>query len=119
MIRRPPRSTLFPYTTLFRSVYRPMSKDRSFQVRCAENWTEESPGYQCGLEIFDHAWVWGEIAASLFAEKSAFRDNSFRSQPGPRELSSRYHLAGPRLWLIDLHRAEVQLHILESNLLCT
>src|ERR1044072_4923142 len=23
MIRRPPRSTLFPYTTLFRSVYRP------------------------------------------------------------------------------------------------
>src|SRR5256885_11298445 len=24
MIRRPPRSTLFPYTTLFRSVYRPM-----------------------------------------------------------------------------------------------
>src|SRR5256885_13235959 len=26
MIRRPPRSTLFPYTTLFRSVYRPGEK---------------------------------------------------------------------------------------------
>src|SRR5256885_12051497 len=25
MIRRPPRSTLFPYTTLFRSVFRPRS----------------------------------------------------------------------------------------------
>src|SRR2546430_7135617 len=25
MIRRPPRSTLFPYTTLFRSVHRPSS----------------------------------------------------------------------------------------------
>src|SRR5260370_30801305 len=25
MIRRPPRSTLFPYTTLFRSVYTPMA----------------------------------------------------------------------------------------------
>src|SRR2546426_5358434 len=24
MIRRPPRSTLFPYTTLFRSLYRPL-----------------------------------------------------------------------------------------------
>src|SRR2546429_1041110 len=27
MIRRPPRSTLFPYTTLFRSRYRPIGKD--------------------------------------------------------------------------------------------
>src|SRR5437660_7290392 len=28
MIRRPPRSTLFPYTTLFRSVFRPLALDR-------------------------------------------------------------------------------------------
>src|SRR3712207_8814193 len=28
MIRRPPRSTLFPYTTLFRSVRRPEGHDR-------------------------------------------------------------------------------------------
>src|SRR3712207_8190303 len=28
MIRRPPRSTLFPYTTLFRSVAGPLSSDR-------------------------------------------------------------------------------------------
>src|SRR2546429_4549335 len=27
MIRRPPRSTLFPYTTLFRSVYNPPRRD--------------------------------------------------------------------------------------------
>src|SRR2546430_9219869 len=27
MIRRPPRSTLFPYTTLFRSIYPPESSD--------------------------------------------------------------------------------------------
>src|SRR3712207_8033102 len=26
MIRRPPRSTLFPYTTLFRSLFRPVAK---------------------------------------------------------------------------------------------
>src|SRR2546428_4711287 len=28
MIRRPPRSTLFPYTTLFRSLLRGVSRDR-------------------------------------------------------------------------------------------
>src|SRR2546422_3777777 len=27
MIRRPPRSTLFPYTTLFRSIYSPHGRD--------------------------------------------------------------------------------------------
>src|SRR2546430_16811254 len=30
MIRRPPRSTLFPYTTLFRSQYRNRSEPRRF-----------------------------------------------------------------------------------------
>src|SRR3712207_7471609 len=30
MIRRPPRSTLFPYTTLFRSVYRTTSKFQNY-----------------------------------------------------------------------------------------
>src|SRR5687768_17635615 len=30
MIRRPPRSTLFPYTTLFRSYYRKRVKEETF-----------------------------------------------------------------------------------------
>src|SRR2546430_12297860 len=29
MIRRPPRSTLFPYTTLFRSLHRPRARARA------------------------------------------------------------------------------------------
>src|SRR5436305_7786358 len=33
MIRRPPRSTLFPYTTLFRSVFRPDAAQLSTVVR--------------------------------------------------------------------------------------
>src|SRR3712207_7132959 len=32
MIRRPPRSTLFPYTTLFRSVHAEESRDRSVRA---------------------------------------------------------------------------------------
>src|SRR5258706_6606718 len=37
MIRRPPRSTLFPYTTLFRSArqHRPRSRVRLLAARCA------------------------------------------------------------------------------------
>src|SRR2546430_13103693 len=33
MIRRPPRSTLFPYTTLFRSRVRLLSRNRGLQPR--------------------------------------------------------------------------------------
>src|SRR3712207_8137771 len=33
MIRRPPRSTLFPYTTLFRSIYRNMLVTRGIEER--------------------------------------------------------------------------------------
>src|SRR2546422_9897658 len=33
MIRRPPRSTLFPYTTLFRSPYIPFSKGNADKLR--------------------------------------------------------------------------------------
>src|SRR2546430_13166331 len=34
MIRRPPRSTLFPYTTLFRSRHRPRLRFRLWLRRC-------------------------------------------------------------------------------------
>src|SRR5438093_5927972 len=33
MIRRPPRSTLFPYTTLFRSLGEPHARDQPAQLR--------------------------------------------------------------------------------------
>src|SRR5256886_17676828 len=37
MIRRPPRSTLFPYTTLFRSLVRHQRLDLRIRVRQGEN----------------------------------------------------------------------------------
>src|SRR5258708_32127092 len=44
MIRRPPRSTLFPYTTLFRSVFR--SGDSSKKFKIAEGqWYRYAPSY--------------------------------------------------------------------------
>src|SRR3712207_8500329 len=39
MIRRPPRSTLFPYTTLFRSFERCGSSGAVRVVRCGAAWT--------------------------------------------------------------------------------
>src|SRR3712207_8354215 len=36
MIRRPPRSTLFPYTTLFRSREHPAGRDRANGRRCED-----------------------------------------------------------------------------------
>src|SRR5260221_6108965 len=36
MIRRPPRSTLFPYTTLFRSLHNEALADRNWELQEAE-----------------------------------------------------------------------------------
>src|SRR3712207_8522724 len=44
MIRRPPRSTLFPYTTLFRSWVSPGTTTRSRSARTAPNGSPSSGG---------------------------------------------------------------------------
>src|SRR5256886_10537973 len=41
MIRRPPRSTLFPYTTLFRSLYHPMANTHFADVLAAARERED------------------------------------------------------------------------------
>src|SRR3712207_8055288 len=42
MIRRPPRSTLFPYTTLFRSSLDPEDKDGTVSQSTSENCAEKN-----------------------------------------------------------------------------
>src|SRR5258708_23617839 len=42
MIRRPPRSTLFPYTTLFRSGQRPMEAMVAMTIRSPRCWASTS-----------------------------------------------------------------------------
>src|SRR3712207_5577252 len=44
MIRRPPRSTLFPYTTLFRSDGNPPTQI----LGCSAHWFEEHPTFRNG-----------------------------------------------------------------------
>src|SRR5687768_17811143 len=80
MIRRPPRSTLFPYTTLFRSPPRP--------VRVG-NTNKESP----------FSWTWPNGLGSILKKLSS-RSASLVTLPSPplrseehtSELQSRLHL---------------------------
>src|SRR3712207_7288588 len=58
MIRRPPRSTLFPYTTLFRSLFRPwlVLGGVCFGLAVGTKWTALYPLAAFGLLVW--AWSW-------------------------------------------------------------
>src|SRR2546427_8769751 len=70
MIRRPPRSTLFPYTTLFRSVWAPLLTQRLIRLLKEERtWDRVDPR---ALE---------EIVAELFLlERSEEHTSELQSQ---------------------------------------
>src|SRR2546430_15142079 len=66
MIRRPPRSTLFPYTTLFRSKrldFQKASTRRFPCLRLAREAMKKGGAFPCALNAAD------EIAVSAFLER--------------------------------------------------
>src|SRR2546422_4843546 len=72
MIRRPPRSTLFPYTTLFRSqAFRPGLEQRDAVVA-------------------DYAYAFGKAVESLEIKTGEIK--TLRSEEHTSELQSRLHL---------------------------
>src|SRR3712207_6963933 len=84
MIRRPPRSTLFPYTTLFRSVLQP---DRYARAEPADEWIRmPTAAVQLQGEI--------EILAAHALEKILHGDGVLdaRSEEHTSELQSRQYL---------------------------
>src|SRR5258708_19852515 len=74
MIRRPPRSTLFPYTTLFRSISSVMKQ-----------------GTYYGMQTFHQALV-GLIQQKEIALETALEASSNRSEEHTSELQSPDHL---------------------------
>src|SRR2546429_6113505 len=70
MIRRPPRSTLFPYTTLFRSRHRPPD------------------GGHAVLDLFVFAAFLSALVSSVIASRTV----KSRSEEHTSELQSRLHL---------------------------
>src|SRR3712207_9273514 len=71
MIRRPPRSTLFPYTTLFRSDAAPALQKLKFM----------------GVQI-----SYAQIAAPVAKEAGLFEKHGLRSEEHTSELQSRQYL---------------------------
>src|SRR2546422_7262667 len=82
MIRRPPRSTLFPYTTLFRS------QSSRFRAR-----SQSSPGRRGPGSMRQPRWANADTA-DLFTEISRGIDKLLwkRSEEHTSELQSRLHL---------------------------
>src|SRR2546422_10181293 len=78
MIRRPPRSTLFPYTTLFRSNRTPVLTYSSWLSTCQKSLTP------AGWKPPGNGWYGDTISCA--------RDIVSRSEEHTSELQSRLHL---------------------------
>src|SRR5256884_6465224 len=77
MIRRPPRSTLFPYTTLFRSV---IEVEGTFAARCGKGGFHSIPGDENGgegpEEVLAHSVEEAEILREQIDRKSTRLNSS-------------------------------------------
>src|SRR5690606_41618020 len=61
-MRRPPSSTLFPYTTLFRSIAKALKKDRStiyYRIDLIDGWLRTYPDIREKYNIFVSNWMIG------------------------------------------------------------
>src|SRR2546430_9627585 len=76
MIRRPPRSTLFPYTTLFRSYKR--IADMPMDFKTGEDWAYRNTNYVL-LGILIHK-VTGKFYGDFLQDRKSTRLNSSHSQ---------------------------------------
>src|SRR3712207_7666436 len=83
MIRRPPRSTLFPYTTLFRSLRRNLSKRLLVDVRSR---------YPCASFLQRAANGPADAAAGAGDDHDLVLEHGFRSEEHTSELQSRQYL---------------------------
>src|SRR2546430_13253943 len=93
MIRRPPRSTLFPYTTLFRSDYLDYAEGSvlieagSTRVLCAASIEEKVPPF---LEGKGKGWVTAEY--NMLPRATNTRNSRERSEEHTSELQSQSNL---------------------------
>src|SRR2546429_4648812 len=84
MIRRPPRSTLFPYTTLFRS---------HEVLRLGSNSPDAGqPALEIGPQMSAQPVEQRPMGSSLAREASNHQDLQLRSEEHTSELQSRLHL---------------------------
>src|SRR2546429_6102266 len=85
MIRRPPRSTLFPYTTLFRS-------EDVGEMLIESNPMLEAPSFDRERAVRKHVGDYTLFMTGLFPESVAKSRLTKRSEEHTSELQSRLHL---------------------------
>src|SRR3712207_8077910 len=102
MIRRPPRSTLFPYTTLFRSTFASSSASRQMTSEASE----EPPGLSMRKTT-------PLIPGSFFTFSSVSRSVYERSEEHTSELQSRQYLVC-RL-LLEKKKKKISYYIIHTN----
>src|SRR2546427_9745841 len=100
MIRRPPRSTLFPYTTLFRSLFVEGEEPGDVRARTGvlEMWLT------AGLELGNHTWSHPDLNTTPLEE---FKADVVRGEPVIRRLQEAARS--------EEHTSELQS---QSNLVC-
>src|SRR3989454_10847782 len=106
MIRRPPRSTLFPYTTLFRSrLIRREDLEKKYATR------DERIKAESQYEIYPALEEWAKDKTKEQVRDILNREG-FNNQPvwNSKEVSNQehFHLRGELEWLDDPHFGEVQ-----------
>src|SRR2546422_8384881 len=85
MIRRPPRSTLFPYTTLFRS-WGTVGRFTGWNDQCL------AAGEVEGVACMSAGSIQGAFRSTHSANTATASSGSFRSEEHTSELQSRLHL---------------------------
>src|SRR3712207_7001600 len=86
MIRRPPRSTLFPYTTLFRSI-------RMVGAWCfLDHYGPEDVSTGPGMQVWAHPHTGLQTVSWLLEGEIEHRDSLGRSEEHTSELQSRQYL---------------------------
>src|SRR3712207_8691130 len=87
MIRRPPRSPLFPYTTLFRSVMSEFRRLRHSTLSLLRNLPDDA-WRRTGISRREHDWTIRQLAEHLLAHDY----DILRSEEHTSELQSRQYL---------------------------
>src|SRR3712207_7537835 len=98
MIRRPPRSTLFPYTTLFRSVARPPEHRGERVPQAQPDVAEDEVAVGAGLDVTDAA------------EEERVAEAEERSEEHTSELQSRQYLVCRLLLEKKKHNISTSIH---------
>src|SRR5690348_17801484 len=91
MIRRPPRSTLFPYTTLFRSAFEKLQRYERIE-KIASRARVQAQFFRERIERLRAAREFGEDAEFDGAQKRLRRPEAERSEEHTSELQSPVHL---------------------------